>query len=61
MTPSAGYSFSWNGYLGAGPDGNRVKQFRMENLASDRVELEIAFDMKLVAADLGYFFNGIVA
>jgi hypothetical protein len=56
MTPSAGYTFSWNGYLGAGLMGNRIKQFRMEELASDRVEIEMAFDMNLVGADLGYFF-----
>jgi hypothetical protein len=61
MTPSAGYTFSWNGYLGAGGDGNRVSSFRMDPIRSDRVELEMSFDQKLVAADLGYFFNTIVA
>lgn len=61
MTPSAGYTFSWTGYLGASPNGFRIKKFRMENLASDRVEIEMAVDQKLVAADLGYFFNGIIA
>jgi hypothetical protein len=33
----------------------------MDHLKSDRVEGEMAYDQKLVAADLGYFFNGIVA
>lgn len=61
MTPSAGYIFSWTGYLGAGPDGNRIKRFRMENLASDRIEIEIAFDMKKISADLGAFWSGAVA
>lgn len=61
MTPSAGYTFSWTGYLGAGAEGNRIKRFRMENIASDRVEIEMAFDCKKVAADLGYFFAGAVA
>lgn len=59
MTPSAGYTFSWTGYLGAGAEGNRIKTFRMEALGSDRVEIEMAFSSKLVAADLGYFFNDI--
>lgn len=59
--PSAGYTFAWTGYLGAGPDGQRVKQFRMEPEAADRVEIELAFDMKKVAADLGYFWTTIVA
>ena len=61
MTPSAGYVFSWTGYMGAGAEGSRIKQFRMEPLASDRVEIEMAFDCKLVAADLGFFWDTIVA
>lgn len=61
MTPSGGYTFSWTGHIGAGMEGNRIKRFRMEQLASDRIEIEMAFDTKLVAADLGYFFSGIVA
>ncbi len=58
MQPSAGYTFSWKGYLGAGVDGMRTKRFRMEQINSDRVETEMAYNMKLVAADLGAFFNG---
>lgn len=57
MTPSAGYNFSWTGLLAAGAEGNRIKRFRMENLESDRVEIQMAFDAKLIAADLGYFFD----
>lgn len=61
MTPTAGYTFSWTGMVGAGFEGNRIRQFRMENLKSDRVEIDMAFDMKLVASDLGYFFASAVA
>jgi hypothetical protein len=61
LTPSAGYTFSWTGYLGAGAAGNRMKRFRMEQLASDRLECEMAYDMKLVAADLGVFFSNVIA
>jgi hypothetical protein len=61
MTPTAGYTFSWTGLLGAGAEGNRIKSFRMENLGADRVEIDMCFDMKLVASDLGYFWDGIVA
>lgn len=61
MTPTAGYTFSWTGQTGAGQEGNRIRRFRMENLSSDRVEIEFAFDMKLVSADLGYFFTSAVA
>jgi len=61
MTPSGGYTFSWTGFLGAQPQGQRIKRFRMEHLSSDRVEIDMAFDQKLISADLGFFFNGIVA
>jgi hypothetical protein len=57
MHPSAGYTFSWTGYLGATQQGTRIKRFRMEPIASDRVEGEMAYDLKQVAADLGVFFN----
>jgi hypothetical protein len=60
MTPSAGYTFSWTGFLGASPNGTRVKKFRIDHRNTDRVELDMAFDQKLISADLGYFFNGIV-
>lgn len=61
LTPSAGYTFSWTGYLGAGTAGNRIKRFRMEELSSDRIEGEMAFDLKLIAADLGAFFYDAIA
>lgn len=61
MVPSAGYHFAWNGYLGAGPSGQRVKRFRMEHLAADRVEGELAFDAKLTSSALGVFFDTVVS
>ncbi len=61
MTPSAGYTFSWTGYLGAAPQGQRIKRFRIEKISSDRVEIEMAFDQKLVSADLGCWFKDAVA
>lgn len=60
LTPSAGYTFSWTGLVGAGVAGTHIKRFRMEELESDRVEGESAFDLKLVSADLGcYFYDAI--
>ena len=50
LTPSAAYTFSWTGYLGAGNEGNRIKRYRWEIIASDIVEIEMAFDTKLVAS-----------
>lgn len=61
MTPTAGYTFSWTGLLGAGAEGNRIKTFRIEEKGVDRVELDMCWDQKLVANDLGYFFDAAVA
>lgn len=60
MIPSAGYTFAWNGYLGASALGTRISQFRMEHLKSDRIEIEMAIDQKMVASDLGIFWRNIV-
>lgn len=60
MVPSCGYTFSWNGWLGASGMGHRISSFRMEWLKSDRVEVEQAYAQKVVGADLGYFFASAV-
>jgi hypothetical protein len=60
MQPSAGYTFEWTGYTGAAQRGTRVSKFRMENLKSDRVEVESAYDFKLVSSDLAVFFKDAV-
>jgi hypothetical protein len=61
LAPSAGYIFSWRGVSrGLGQDVG-VKRFRMEQLEADRIEGQIAFDDKVIASDLGYFFNGAVS
>lgn len=61
MTPTAGYTFSWTGLMGNGIEGNRIRQFRLEREGVDRVEIDMCFDTKVVAPELGYFFSGIVA
>ena len=61
MVPTAGYTFSWNGLLGASAFGTRVRKFRMDPINSDRVEIDMSFDMKVVSADLGFFWDTIVA
>lgn len=60
MEPTAGYIFGWSGYVGS-LNGVRIKRFRMEALESDRIEGQIALDMKKVAAECGYFLNGVVS
>tara|TARA_R110002153_G_scaffold54447_6_gene151684 strand:- start:2029 stop:3018 length:990 start_codon:yes stop_codon:yes gene_type:complete len=61
MIPSAGYTFTWNGLMGGGALATRIKRMRMEHLESDRIEIQMAFDQKLVAADLGAMFLNAVS
>lgn len=60
MTPAPGYTFTWNRYAPS-VNGVSVSRFRMEHLKSDRVEIESAYGFELVAAELGYMFDAIVA
>jgi hypothetical protein len=59
--PSAGYTFSWSGYLGASAQGVRMLRYRDQPIKSDVVEIEMAFDQKQTAPDLGFSFNSIIA
>lgn len=61
LQPSAGYTFSWTGYLGASSMGTRIKRMRIDMINSDRIEGEMAYDQKVVAADLGVFFDGVIS
>jgi hypothetical protein len=61
MAPSAGYTFSWSGYMGASDFGTRMKTFRIDERSSDRIEGEMAFALKSVSTDLGCFISGVVA
>jgi Phage major capsid protein E len=61
LTPSAGYTFVWNGVSdGAGLAIGTV-QFRMEELRAQRIESQMAWDNKVVAADLGLYAASVVA
>jgi hypothetical protein len=61
LTPSAGYQFSWTGVSGGLGANIGTSSFRMESIKATRVEAEMAFDNKVVANDLGYFWSTIVA
>lgn len=61
MTPSAGYTFAWRGVSGNLGASIGVSRIRMEHLKADRIEGEVAFDNKVVAADLGFYFGSAVA
>ena len=62
MMPSAGYNFNWSGFVGSNGTGIRVKKYRdIEQNEADIIEGQCAFDMKLVSADMGFFWASIVA
>jgi len=61
LTPSAGYIMQWTGVSGGMGLTIGTSSFRLESLKATRVEGELAFDNKVVAADLGYLWSSIVA
>lgn len=61
LMPSAGYSFQWRGVSEGLGLTVGTKQYRVEQNAATFVESQIAFDNKVVAADLGAYFGTAVA
>lgn len=55
-TASAGYWFDWQNGRARG-----IRKFRMELKDADRIEITDYICAKIIGADLGYFFSGIVA
>ena len=65
MTPAAGLTFAWNNVPGTANLGVTVESFSDDALkrqqVAEHIQVKMAYDMKVVGADLGYFFSGIVA
>lgn len=61
LEPSAGYTFVWSGVSGNLGLPVGISSFRMEQIKSDRIEGESAWDNKIVATDLGYYMASAVA
>lgn len=61
-TAAAGYTFVWKGLMGSNALGGRVNRFSMPELGigTERIEVEMAYDMKVVAADMGAFISNAV-
>lgn len=61
-TATAGYTFVWTGLMGANAFGGRINRFSMPALGigTERIECELAYDMKVVAADMGTFLKNAV-
>ena len=60
--PTAGYIFAWTGLEGASAYGSRLVRIKMDQLGlgTERLEMEMAYDMKKICADMGVFFNALV-
>jgi hypothetical protein len=55
---TAGITFSWKGVNGGMNNlGVVTRKIRIEERLSDRIEIEAAFDMRVLATSLGYFFS----
>ena len=61
LTPSAGYTFAWRGVSDGMGANIGITRFRMPELRADRIEAQMAWDNKVIASDLGYFFASCVA
>jgi len=61
MVPSAGYTMVWSGLSAGMGTSSAISRFRMEAEKADRIEIEAAWDTKIVSSALGYFFSNPVA
>jgi len=65
MTPAAGLTFAWNNLQGVQNLGVTVESFSDDALrrvgVAEHIQAKMAYDMKVVGSDLGYFFNTVIA
>lgn len=61
QTVSAGYTFTWTGLLGGGAMGQNMRRVRDDRLLLDELIAQMAYDFKVVSADLGQFFASAIA
>lgn len=61
--PTAGYIFAWNGIEGTqNAYGSRMVRIKMDmlGLGTERLEMEMAYDQKVICSDMGVFFSALV-
>ena len=59
MAPSGGYTFVWTGMAGSS-QGMQTRRLRLDREQADRVETQTAYDQKVVATDVGVYFDDAV-
>ena len=57
MQPSGGYTFGWTGLTAMNNLGIRMLTIPAPLKHGDKIEIQMAFDMKLVASDMGYMLT----
>jgi hypothetical protein len=59
---TAGYIFSWVGLEGASSYGSRMVRIKMDQLGlgTERFEMEMAYDQKVICKDMGVFLSDLV-
>ncbi len=61
MVPSAGYTMNWSGVSAGLGTSSAISRYRMDTLRADRIEIEAAFDFKIVSSALGYFLSNVTS
>jgi len=65
MTPMAGATFAWNNLDGVNNLGITVESYSDDALkrmqVAEHIQVKMSYDMKVTSADLGYFFEAVVA
>lgn len=61
LTPSAGYTFAWDGVSDGSGLAIGTRSFYLQEKRALRVESESAWSNKIVASDLGVFLSNVVA
>lgn len=60
MTPTAGYTYVWKDISDGLGSTVGITRWREQKLRAERIEAQMAWDNKLTAAELGYYFNAAV-
>lgn len=60
MVPTAGYTFTWSNLIPGG-SGQTITSWRDNDRKSQKIEIEASDSLKLVASDLGVYFDGVIS
>lgn len=61
LVPSAGYTFAWTGVSDGLGESVGTVSIDMPTIRSERIESQMAWDNKVIGADLGVFVSSLVA